>query len=114
MSDVSAGGGPTPEALGRTIKLIRTRQSIGRAELAELAELSYPYVSEIENGKKEPSTRALGQIATALGLRVHELLAYAEAEEESSGLGAGEPRDVMLSARLEVPVVPRASMPALG
>jgi transcriptional regulator with XRE-family HTH domain len=35
--------------------------------VAEASGLSYPYLSEIENGKKRPSSRALEGIAEALG-----------------------------------------------
>jgi transcriptional regulator with XRE-family HTH domain len=65
-------------ALGRAIKVLRTDQGLDRAELAEASGLSYPYLSEIENGKKRPSSRALEGIAEALGMRPHELMASAE------------------------------------
>ena len=51
------------ESLGRTIKLYRTAWDMSRKELAEKAGLSYSYVSEIENGGKHPSTKALHLIA---------------------------------------------------
>jgi transcriptional regulator with XRE-family HTH domain len=66
------------EAVGRAIRVIRTEQGMSRKELARRSELSYPYVSEIETGKKSPSSRALRSIADAFGLPVHELLAAAE------------------------------------
>ena len=40
------------EALGRTIKVIRTDQGIERRELAERAGISYSYITEIENGQQ--------------------------------------------------------------
>jgi transcriptional regulator with XRE-family HTH domain len=66
------------EALGRAIKVTRTEQGLERKELARLAGLSYPYVSEIEKGKKRASTEALRPIAQALGLRQSELIERAE------------------------------------
>ena len=39
--------------------------------------LSYPYLSQIENGRKRPSSRALLAIAEALGTKPHELLTSA-------------------------------------
>src|SRR5206468_2367928 len=65
-------------ALGRAIKVLRTERGLGRRELAELAEVSYPYLSEIENGKKRASSKALVAIAAALGLRPSQLLESAE------------------------------------
>ena len=80
------GGGPDAysEALGRAVKVLRTDLGIDRGELAELSGLSYPYLSEIENGKKRPSSRALETLAASLGVRGHELLAAAEARLEPS------------------------------
>ncbi|MEX0874887.1 MAG: helix-turn-helix transcriptional regulator [Actinomycetota bacterium] len=69
-------------ALGHAIKVLRTDQGMDRAELAEASGLSYPYLSEIENGKKRPSSRALESLAEALGLRAHELLAAADSRVE--------------------------------
>ena len=65
-------------ALGRAIKVTRTEQGLERKELARLSGLSYPYLSEIEKGKKRASTEALLAIAQALGLRQSELLERAE------------------------------------
>jgi transcriptional regulator with XRE-family HTH domain len=70
------------KALGRTIKVIRTDQGIGRRELAEQAQISYSYLTEIENGNKPPSPSVLGPIAEALGLRMSELTQAAEERME--------------------------------
>src|SRR5262245_17533450 len=75
------GGSEDPrfyEALGRAIKVVRAQRGLGRGRLAELAGLSYPYLSEVENGKKRPSSKALLSIAEALGLPASELLEIAE------------------------------------
>lgn len=66
------------EAVGRAIKVERTARGWDRRELAERAGLSYPYVSEIENGSKRASSRALFAIAEALGMRSWELLERAD------------------------------------
>jgi transcriptional regulator with XRE-family HTH domain len=66
------------EALGRAIKVVRAQRGLSRGRLAELAEISYPYLSEIENGKKRPSSKALLTIADALSVPTSELLALAE------------------------------------
>src|SRR2546427_7643833 len=65
-------------ALGRAIRVTRTEQGLERKELARRSGLSYPYLSEIEKGKKRASTEALLPVAQALGLRQSELLERAE------------------------------------
>ena len=70
-------------ALGRAIKVRRTDLGLERAELAERAGISYPYLSEIEGGKKRPSDRTLRALAHALEMRTHELVAEAEMRAES-------------------------------
>ncbi len=61
--------------LGRAVELRRTELGLKRRELAERARLSYPYISEIENGVKEPSAKALRQIAEALEMSFVDLAA---------------------------------------
>ena len=65
-------------AVGRTIKVLRTDQGLGRKELAERVGISYSYLTEIENGNKPPSNTILGAIAAVLGVQLHELIANAE------------------------------------
>lgn len=67
------------EAIGRAIKVLRAQQGKGRRELADAARISYPYLSEIENGKKRASSKALVAIAGAVGLRPSQLFELAEA-----------------------------------
>lgn len=64
--------------LGRAIELRRVQMGLKRKDLAALAQLSYPYVSELENGAKEPSAKALRQLADALQLGVADLMALGE------------------------------------
>jgi transcriptional regulator with XRE-family HTH domain len=68
-------------ALGKAIRLHRVERDVSRGELAEVAGLSYTYVSEIENGTKQASSKALHRVAEALGLEAHQLMASAAAWE---------------------------------
>lgn len=79
------------EAVGRAIKVARTRRGIGRRDLAGLTGLSYPYLSEIETGKKQGSSRAMMLIAEALGLRPHQLLEMGESLQSGDWGGPAEP-----------------------
>ncbi len=67
-----------PSGLGKAIQVRRAELELKRKDLADKAKLSYPYVSELENGTKEPSARALRQLAEALDLSPTELLALSE------------------------------------
>lgn len=55
-----------PNRLGRAIQVRRTLLQLQRRDLAEAAELSYPYICELEKGSKEPSAKTLRQLAEAL------------------------------------------------
>lgn len=65
--------------LGRAIAATRAERGLKRGQLADAARVSYPYLSELENGTKHGSTQKIGQIAAALGLTPSQLLARAEA-----------------------------------
>src|SRR4051812_3613675 len=61
--------------LGRAIQVRRAELGLKRRQLHEAAGISYPYLSEIENGSKEPSPQRLRAIAEALQTTPEELLA---------------------------------------
>jgi|WetSurMetagenome_2_1015567.scaffolds.fasta_scaffold143167_2 transcriptional regulator with XRE-family HTH domain len=87
---------PSPdfaEAIGRTIKVIRTDQGIGRKELAEKVGISYSYLTEIENGNKPPSSSVLRQIAHALKMRMSQLTEAAELRLEARQQQIGQEED---------------------
>lgn len=70
--------------LGKAVQVLRTSHGYSRKELAERAGISYPYLSEIESGKKEPSGRALASLARALGMRQHQLMELADRYAEGA------------------------------
>jgi transcriptional regulator with XRE-family HTH domain len=61
------------EAVGQELR--DERQDVGRtlADVAEEAGVSTQYLSEIERGRKEPSSEVLQAVAGALGLRLVDL-----------------------------------------
>lgn len=68
-----------PEPLLRSIVgdvLRRTRQDQDRtlAEVSREAQVSMPYLSEVERGLKEPSSEVLAAVCRALGLRLVDLV----------------------------------------
>ena len=52
------------------IKILRKFRGLTQAELAEKADISRPYLTEIETGKKDGSIRAMRGLAEALEVPV--------------------------------------------
>jgi transcriptional regulator with XRE-family HTH domain len=65
--------------LGDAIRTRREEVKLSRRDLAERAGLSYPYLSELETGKKRGSPDSIRSVADALGLGQDELWARADA-----------------------------------
>jgi transcriptional regulator with XRE-family HTH domain len=83
-------------ALGDLIRSQRRLANLSLRQLAELAQVSNPYLSQIERGLHEPSLRVLMSIAEALGLAPDALLAQAGMlRDEDQPPEAGDPRAVM-------------------
>lgn len=75
--------------LGATIRRQRQLAQMSLRQLSELAQVSNPYLSQIERGLHEPSVRVVRSIAKALNVSAEELLGDAgmlddEAEAESA------------------------------
>jgi transcriptional regulator with XRE-family HTH domain len=60
---------PSPEELGRRIKMLRVSRGLTLKDLEARGGISATHVSEIERGKASPTVGALGRIAQALGMR---------------------------------------------
>jgi len=60
-------------ALGKNIKLIRNYRQYSQALLAEKADISITFLSNIERGLKYPKPAVLSQIAEGLEVEVYEL-----------------------------------------
>lgn len=54
------------DEVGQSIRSLRLSQSLTLVELAVRAELSQPFLSQVENGRAKPSMSSLYRIATAL------------------------------------------------
>ncbi|MDU0294805.1 helix-turn-helix transcriptional regulator [Saccharothrix longispora] len=71
------GPGPEPlwrEALGRSLRAAREERGSRLVDIAERAGLSPQYLSEIERGRKEPSSEMIAAVTGALGLDLADLL----------------------------------------
>ena len=63
-----------PRVVGQRIKNERQERGLTLAQLAQAAGSSAPHLSQVENGRREPTLRLLGGLATALGVPVEQLL----------------------------------------
>jgi transcriptional regulator with XRE-family HTH domain len=68
------------EVLGRRLRALRTERWETLAQTAERAGISPQYLSEIERGRKEPSSEMIAALAGALGISVADLMAGAAAD----------------------------------
>jgi transcriptional regulator with XRE-family HTH domain len=62
------------EAIGDRLRRTRTSQRRTLREVSRVARVSLGYLSEVERGRKEPSSELLASICDALDLPLEELL----------------------------------------
>ena len=68
--------------IGSAIEIIRKKKSMRQNQLAERAGITQSYLSLIESNKKEPNTKTLKIIASALDTPLPILLLYAIDKED--------------------------------
>jgi transcriptional regulator with XRE-family HTH domain len=78
------------EALGSFIRTQRKLADLSLRELAEMTEISNPYLSQLERGLHQPSVRVLKSIANALNVSAETLLVQAGLLEGATATGEGE------------------------
>jgi DNA-binding XRE family transcriptional regulator len=87
------GQAPEPlwrEVLGRRLRALRADRDETLAQTAERAGISPQYLSEIERGRKEPSSEMIAALAGALDTTLADLtLAVTEDLRRLSRVGAG-------------------------
>jgi transcriptional regulator with XRE-family HTH domain len=62
------------EVLGRSLRTAREEQGERLVDIAERAGISPQYLSEIERGRKEPSSEMIAAVTGALGVDLERLL----------------------------------------
>jgi transcriptional regulator with XRE-family HTH domain len=65
-------------AFGLAVRHIRTERGMSQEQLAARSGLDRTYVSGLERGTRNPTLITQQRLAVALGVRVAELIAYAE------------------------------------
>jgi transcriptional regulator with XRE-family HTH domain len=61
------------DILGRNVKYFRFHRRLSQAALAEKADISVTFLSNIERGKMFPKVETLSRITKSLDVEVHEL-----------------------------------------
>jgi len=69
-------------ALGAFIRAQRQLANLSLRQMADLAQVSNPYLSQLERGLHEPSVRVLQSIARALNVSAETLLAHAGIDDD--------------------------------
>ncbi|MFI5053420.1 MAG: helix-turn-helix domain-containing protein [Acidimicrobiia bacterium] len=88
-------------ALGAFIRAQRQLANLSLRQMAELAQVSNPYLSQLERGLHEPSVRVLQSISRALNVSAETLLAHAGlADDPSDGLAADTETAIRSDPRL--------------
>ena len=59
--------------LGTNLKRYRNYRKFSQAELAEMLDISIPFLSDVENGRKWISPNTLAKFASALNIEPYEL-----------------------------------------
>lgn len=75
------------KGLGAFIRSQRRLAQLSQRELAKLAELSDPYVSQLERGLHEPSVRVLRSLGNALNVPIETLMTQAGWKETEPDTG---------------------------
>ena len=73
-------------SLGAFIRAQRQLANLSLRQMADLAHVSNPYLSQLERGLHEPSVRVLQSIARALNVSAETLLAHAGIDDTDEPL----------------------------
>ncbi len=75
--------------IGDTLKRLRKIYGYRAIDLSEQLGISASYLSEIENGKKQPSLDHLRKYADLFGIKLSSLILLSETYEEAERQGKG-------------------------
>ena len=90
------------EAFGNYLRSQRKLAQLTLRELSDLAEVSNPYLSQLERGLHQPSVRVIKSLAQALNLSAETLLAQAAGLDASNGEAAEGISDTEATIRTDV------------
>jgi transcriptional regulator with XRE-family HTH domain len=104
VSDEERGGGAW-RSLGEFIRAQRELANLSMRQLAEIAKISNPYLSQVERGLYKPSADVLKSIANALQISAETMYAQAGLLDDSRSEGEsqhGVEHAIKLDPRLSV------------
>ena len=87
-------------ALGELIRAQRQMANLSLRQLSAMAQVSNPYLSQVERGVHQPSVRVLRGIAEALGVSAETLLVQAGLLSDVSSPDGGTTAAIMADPRL--------------
>ncbi|MCR4263850.1 MAG: helix-turn-helix domain-containing protein [Candidatus Roizmanbacteria bacterium] len=62
------------QKLGQNLKRIRTKKGISQGDISRALNVNKSYISNIENGKSNPTLKTIAKLAKAIGVSVGELM----------------------------------------
>lgn len=92
---------PISRGVGDFIKSQRELANLSLRQLADIAKISNPYLSQVERGMYKPSADVLKNIAIALKISAETMYAQAGLLDESAVPDGTEPADVERAIRLD-------------
>jgi transcriptional regulator with XRE-family HTH domain len=103
-------------AVGSAIRRLRLERGLTLREVSRASAVSLPYLSEIERGRKEPSSEIIQTVCVVLGITLRQLMRETDVELVNAERGGGRIAPVLdLTARRREAVSDapaRASEPA--
>jgi len=81
----------TPDAFGLAVRVTRARAHLTQKDLAQASRIGITRISEIEQGRVNPTLRTIDAIALGLELKASELLV--EAEESLQRCSVNKPSE---------------------
>ena len=107
-------------AVGSAIRRLRLARGLTLREVSQSSAISLPYLSEIERGRKEPSSEIIQTVCAVLGITLRELMRETDAELIVAERGQGRPvapvLDLTARRRMaaETPARATGSLPSTG
>jgi len=86
-------------AVGSAIRRLRLAKGLTLREISQASAISLPYLSEIERGRKEPSSEILQTVCVVLGITLRQLMRETDAELVTAERAAGVAPVLDLTAR---------------
>ena len=87
-------------AMGSAIRRLRLAKGLTLREISQASAISLPYLSEIERGRKEPSSEILQTVCVVLGITLRQLMRETDVELVAAERAAGAVAPVLdLTAR---------------